>query len=67
MDEDSVRKHRAPSGALRQIVDELLVDEPECRVRKHRAPKGALRLVLDEDLGQGALHLSESTEHHKVH
>ena len=38
---ESVRKHRAPKGALRlelRIVGNLLRE-----VRKHRAPKGALR------------------------
>ena len=38
----SVRKHRAPKGALRR--DDLAGQDGRDVVRKHRAPNGALRL-----------------------
>ena len=38
----TVRKHRAPKGALRP-VHEVRAQPRRIRVRKHRAPKGALR------------------------
>ena len=38
-----VRKHRAPKGALRPVIEDTLADHVHA-VRKHRAPKGALRL-----------------------
>ena len=60
-----VRKHRAPNGALR-LVMQIMSCFVIVRVRKHRAPKGALRLFLllfvIRELGE-----SESTERQKVH
>ena len=38
----TVRKHRAPNGALRRAM-RLEWVAPICHVRKHRAPNGALR------------------------
>ena len=38
----SVRKHRAPKGALR-LDNRIIRHDSEDKVRKHRAPKGALR------------------------
>ena len=41
----SVRKHRAPKGALRPLTSKLGCDTGPL-VRKHRAPKGALRRMV---------------------
>ena len=44
-----VRKHRAPKGALRHVVDGSLPVILVHDVRKHRAPNGALRLDKGEN------------------
>ena len=51
MRRDHVIKHRAPNGALRQVlldaVEVILLQD----VIKHRAPNGALRQILLGPLG----------------
>ena len=61
----SVRKHRAPNGALRHRNDDRACVEVAL-VRKHRAPKGALRQVEDR-LRVLPPFTSESAKRHKAH
>ena len=63
----TVRKHRAPKGALRLYFDGRHVNTTPSGVRKHRAPKGALRLCGRLDAVVVGVAVSESTERQKVH
>ena len=61
----TVRKHRAPNGALRRRRLGSRAEHTP-KVRKHRAPNGALRLVFETD-GKCEGFTSESTERQTVH